>query len=268
MSEDRLHVVAEDGEADERVARLSTALAELDAENETTAMVPIATLAPMISAIADALGHVGGPPSSEASLEAQRDALRMAAREEARHRFRLSRIGSGCMAAALSGLWLIPQLTRAWGNEGVSAVMEASLVAPLFAYPLFDPLAFGFGLYAWLFFALTWFMEQTDLRRIDWVTTDEARGVLLKRAVLAARQRGDQDSIRKADLRDALGNGLRPAFALRLLGGRDVSASFLDRVTGQHIAELTAHGVLAPSTEASLSPRYLLAGDVARDLKP
>ena len=129
-------------------------------------------------------------------------------------------------------------------------------------------IAFGLALYAWLFFALTWFMEQNDVRRIDWVTTDAARAVLVRRAVLAARQRGDQDSIRKSDLRDALGRGLRPTFALRLLGARDVSASFLDRVTGQHIAELIAQGVLAPSTEASLSPRYLVAEDVSSELQP
>lgn len=268
MSEDRLQVVPEDGEVNERFAQLSTVLAKLDSGGGETALVPMATVAPMISAIVEALGHVGGADSRDASLETARQAIRAEAREEARHRFRLSRVGSGCIAVAFSGLWLIPQVTSAWGAEGVAAVMQASLLGPLFAYPLFDPLTFGFGLYAWLFFGLTWFMEQTDLRRIDWVTTDEARGVLLKRAVLEARKRGDQDSIRKSDLRDALGRGLRPAFALRLLGGRDVTASFLDRVTGQHIAELTAQGVLAPSTEASLSPRYLLAGDVSRELKP
>jgi len=269
MSDDRLQVMAEDdGEVSERFAQLSTVLAKLDDGGDETALVPVATVAPMISAIVEALGYAAGGDAREASLETTRQAIRAEAREEARSRFRLSRVGSGSIAVALSGLWLIPQVASAWGSEGVAAVMQASLVGPLFAYPLFDPLAFGFGLYAWLFFALTWFMEQTDLRRIDWVTTDEARGVLLKRAVLEARQRGDQDSIRKSDLRDALGRRLRPALALRLLGGQDVSASFLDRVTGQHIAELTAQGVLAPSTEASLSPRYLLAGDVSRDLNP
>jgi hypothetical protein len=268
MSEDRLQVVTEDGDANERFAQLSTVLAKLESGSDETALVPVASVAPMISAIAEVLGYGGGVDSRDASLETTRQAIRAEARDEARHRFRLSRVGSGSIAVALSGLWLIPQVASAWGGEGVAAVIQASLVAPLFAYPLFDPLVFGFGLYAWLFFALTWFMEQTDLRRIDWVTTDEARGILLKRAVLAARQRGDQDSIRKSDMRDALGRGLRPAFALRLLGGRDVTASFLDRVTGHHLAELTAQGVLAPSTEASLSPRYLLAGDVSRDLKP
>jgi hypothetical protein len=56
--------------------------------------------------------------------------------------------------------------------------------------------------------------------------------------------------------------------ALRLLGARDVSASFLDHVTTYHIGELAAQGVLAPSTKASLSPRYLVAEEVTKDLMP
>lgn len=268
MAEDRLQIVAEDEEARARAEQLSTALAEMSSDSGAPALVPVGAVAPMISAVIDALGHVPAPGAAEVALEAQRQSLRAEAREEAHHRFRLSRIGSGCMATVLSVLWLIPQLTAALGSAALASVVGASLIAPLFAWPLFDPLTFGLGLYAWLFFGLTWFMEQSDLRRIDWVTTDQARGVLLRRAVLSARQRGDQKSITKSDLRDALGRGLRPAFALRLLGGRDVSASFLDRVAGQHVAELTAQGVLAPSTEASLSPRYLIAEDVSRDLKP
>ncbi len=267
MAEDRLQIVA-DEEAQARADQLSTALAEMSSGSGAPALVPVAAVAPMISAVIDALGHVPAPGAAEVALEHQRQSLRIEAREEAQHRFRLSRIGSGFIATGLSVLWLIPQVTTAVGSAALAGVVGASLIAPLFAWPLFDPLFFGLGLYAWLFFALTWFMEQTDLRRIDWVTTDQARGVLLKRAVLTARQRGDQESITKSDIRDALGRGLRPAFALRLLGGRDVSASFLDRVAGQHISELTAQGVLAPSTEASLSPRYLIAEDVSRDLKP
>jgi len=267
MAEDRLQIVA-DEEAQARADQLSTALAEMSSGSGAPALVPVAAVAPMISAVIDALGHVPAPGAAEVALEHQRQSLRVEAREEAQHRFRLSRIGSGFLATVLTVLWLIPQITTAIGSAALAGVVGASLIAPLFAWPLFDPLFFGFGLYAWLFFGLTWFMEQTDLRRIDWVTTDHARGVLLKRAVLTARQRGDQEAITKSDIRDALGRGLRPAFALRLLGGRDVSASFLDRVAGQHISELTAQGVLAPSTEASLSPRYLIAEDVSRDLKP
>lgn len=268
MAEDRLQIVAENEEAQARADQLSTALAEMSSGSGSPALVPVAAVAPMISAVIDALGHIPAPGAAEVALESQRQALRAEAREEAHHRFHLSRVGSGFLATALSLLWLIPQIAAASGSAVVASVLGASLIAPLFAWPLFDPLTFGLGLYGWLFFGLTWFMEQTDLRRIDWVTTDEARGVLLKRAVLSARQRGDQESITKSDLRDALGRSLRPAFALRLLGGRDVSASFLDRVAGHHIAELTAHGVLAPSTEATLSPRYLIAEDVSRDLKP
>ena len=264
MSEDRLHVVADAEEAG-KSALESTALAELDDSNPSNTL---ATVGPMVSALVEALGQIGASGSREVALEARSRAIRAEAREEAHYRFRLSRIGSGCAAGALSGLWLLPQVVAAWGAGGLATALESSLLAPMFAYSLFDPIAFGLALYAWLFFALTWFMEQNDVRRIDWVTTDSARAVLVRRAVLTARQRGDQDSIRKSDLRDALGRGLRPSFALRLLGARDVSASFLDRVTGQHIAELIAQGVLAPSTEASLSPRYLVAEDVSSELQP
>lgn len=273
MAEDRLHVVEsrdDSSETDtrERIVELSTALTELDAGGDENALVPVSSVAPMVSAIVAALGGRTTPATSESTLEVRRQAVRVEAIEESRHRFRLSRVGSGAVASTLSGLWLLPQVVAAFGGEAAAGALQASLVAPLFAYPLFDPIAFGLALYAWLFFALTWLMEQNDLRRVDWVTTDAARGDLLKKAVMKARQRGDQDSITKSDMRDALGRGLRPTFALRLLGARDVTASFLDRVTSYHVSELAAQGVLAPSTQASLSPRYLIAEEVSRELKP
>lgn len=257
-----------DADARERFNQLSTALAQIDAPGAETSLVPIGTVAPMVSSIIEALGHVGQLATASESITAQRRALRAEAREEARHRFRLSRLGSGSIAALASGLWMLPSLGTAFGNENVSTALEASMIGPLYAWPLAEPVLFGLALYGWLFFALTWFMEQNDLARIDWVTTDEARGTLLKRAVLAARQRGDADSLTKADLLGALGRGLRPTLVLRLLGARDVSASFLDRVTDQHVAELTAQGVLEPADDVELSPRYRLEDGVMEQIRP
>ena len=254
--------------ARDRFAQLSNALAEIDSDTGATSLVPLSTVAPMVTAIIEALGQAGQLESRDASPPAQRQALRVEAREEARHRFRLSRVGSGSIAALVSGLWMLPTLTAAFGSDNASNALEASIIAPMFAHPLSEPIMFGVALYAWLFFALTWFMEQNDLARIDWVTTDEARGLLLKRSVLAARQRGDADTITKADLRSALGRGLRPTFLLRLLGARDVSASFLDRVTSLHVAELTAQSILTPTGDTELSPRYLVDENVAKELKP
>lgn len=275
MAEDRLHVVSEsesestDPETQERMVRLSTALAEVEEAADGSALVPVDSVAPLVTAIVDALGYVNNQQgSSESSIGIQRQTVRSEAVAEARSRYRLSRVGSGSVATVASGLWMLPQAIAAFGGEAVTAAFQTSLLAPLFAYVYFDPIAFGVALYGWLFFAMTWLMEQNDLRRIDWVTTDAARSVLLKKAVLAARQRGEQESITKSDIRDAIGRGLRPTFALRLLGARDVSASFLDRVTSLHVEELAAQGVLAPSTQASLSPRYLVAEDVSRDLMP
>lgn len=257
-----------DAEASERFARLSRVMAELDSHGVATALVPVATVAPMVSAIIDALGQVGQFQQNGASPAAQRQTIRLEARDEACHRFRLSRLGSGFIASLVSALWVLPTVTAAWGNDNVTAAIEASIVAPIFAYSLFEPITFSIALYAWMFFALTWFMEQNDLTRIDWITTDECRGLLLKRAVLAARQRGDADTITRADLRDALGSGLKPSFILRLFGARDVSDSFLDRVVSLHAQELTAQRVLIPAEEASLSPRYVVAESVSREVKP
>jgi hypothetical protein len=273
MVDERLQVVGEEddgdgrGAPDDRIVRLSTALAEVEATADGSALVPVEAVAPLVSAIVDALGNSALPASLVARIT-ERQALRSEAIDEARARYRLSRVGSGAIASAVSFLWLAPQVVGAFAGEAAVTALQTSLLGPLFAWPLFDALAFGVALYAWLFFGLTWLMEQNDLRRIDGVTTDSARSVLLRRAVLSARQRGEQDSITKADMRDALGRGLRPTLALRLLGARDVTASFLDRVTASHIDELSAQGVLAPSRQASLSPRYLVAEEVSKDLKP
>ena len=253
-------------EARERFAQLSNALVEIDSDTSATSLVPVSTVAPMVTAIIEALGQAGQLEPREASSTAQRQAIRVEAREEARHRFQLSRIGSGFVAALVTGLWLLPMVTAAFGSDSVSNALQASILAPMFAHPLSEPILFGLALYGWLFFALTWFMEQNDRSRIDWVTTDAARGALMRRAIASARVRGEQDSITKADLRDAVGSRFRPIFALRALGVRDVTASFLDRVVGHHITELVAQGALTPSESASLSPRYLIAESVTSEL--
>ena len=277
VSEERLQAVPESEEPQEeapdarqRLAQLSTALAQLDVDSDTTALVPVESVAPMVTAIMKAIGQAPATStgSGEALAETRRHAIREEALEEAHARYRISRVGSGAVASITTVLWLLPQLVTAFGSEAAIAALQTSILAPLFAYAYFDPIAFGIMLYAWFFFGLTGIMEQNDRRRIDYVTTDAARATLLRRAVLAARQRGEQDSITKADVRDAIGRGLRPTFALRLVGARDVSASFLDRVTSFHVSELSAQGVLAPSTQASLSPRYLVAEEVSRDLMP
>jgi len=105
-------------------------------------------------------------------------------------------------------------MVSAFGSEDASTVLEASILTPMFAHALFEPVSFGIGLYAWMFFALTWFMEQNDRSRIDWVTTDAARSALMRRAIASARVRGEQDSITKSGLRDAVGSRFRPIFAL------------------------------------------------------
>jgi hypothetical protein len=257
-----------DPEARERFTQLSNALAELDGTGASTALVPLSTVAPMVSAIIDALGQGGHLGVGDGSASAQRQEIMVGARDEARHRFRLSRIGSGAIATFLSVVWMIPTLAAATGNENVTFALEASFVAPLFVHPLFEPLGFGLALYAWLFFGLTWFMEQNDLERIDRITTDEYRGLLLRRAVLSARQRGDADTVTRADLRAALDRGLRPAWILRILGAKDVSASFLDRVANLHVTELVARRVLLPTDEVALTPRFLIDEDVSAGIQP
>ena len=253
-------------ESRERYNELSDALAELDGDTGTTALVPVETVAPMVAAILEALNSSGQLDARKPSSVAKGDAIRAEAKEEAAYRFRLSRYTSGVVGMLASTIWLFPTMVSAFGGEDASTVLEASILAPMFAHALFEPISFGIGLYAWMFFALTWFMEQNDRSRIDWVTTDAARGALMRRAISLARARGEHDSITKADLRDAVGSRFRPIFALRALGVRDVTASFLDRVVGHHITELTAQGALTPSESASLSPRYTIAESVTSEL--
>ncbi len=62
------------------------------------------------------------------------------------------------------------------------------------------------------------------------------------------------------------GRRFRPIFALRLLSVRDVTASFLDRVVGHHITELTAQGAITPADTASLSPRFTIAESVTDEI--
>jgi len=250
----------------DRYNELSVALAGIDGDTGTTALVPVETVAPMVAAILDALHSSGQLDTQTTSSAARVASIRAEAKDEAAYRFQLSRYTSGVVGMLASAIWIFPTMVGAFGNQDASTVLEASLLAPMFAHALFEPISFGIGLYSWMFFALTWFMEQNDRSRIDWVTTDSARGALMRRAISFARLRGEHDTITKADLRNAVGSRFRPIFALRALGVRDVSASFLDRVVGHHINELTAQGALTPSEEASLSPRYTIAESVNNEL--
>lgn len=252
-------------ESRERFNQLSAALAELDTDTAATSLVPIHQVAPMVTAIFQALGEIGGRGGR--TLADEWEAIRTEARQEAHARFRLSRYASAAFASAATGFWVLPGLVAAWGNEGVSAALQASILSPVFAHPLSEAISFGLALYAWMFFGLTWFMEQNDLARIDWVTTDSARRSLLEKAVRAARVRGDSDTIMRADLREAVDRVYRPGFVLRLLGARDLTPSFLDRVVGQHVAELEARQVLDPVEGASISPRYAVADEVLVEIK-
>ena len=101
MAEERLKTVAEAVTEDEevvdarsRLQKLSTALAQLDVDTETTALVPVESVAPMVSAIIEALGRQPDPTPVEALAESRRQAIRAEAAEEARARYRLSRVGS------------------------------------------------------------------------------------------------------------------------------------------------------------------------------
>jgi len=256
-----------DEESRERFQELSNALVAMDTD-PGSALVPLSSVGPMVSAIMEAIHPAPREDARERTAEIRRREIRNEAREEARHRFRLPRLGSGAIAALVTGLGLLPVLVEASGSPAVSGALEASFIAPIFADPLFEPLSFGVAVYAWLFFGLTWFMEQNDLQRIDRILTEEFRRRLVRSAVLSARQRGDIESVTRSDMRSAVDRQLRPAFILRLLGARDVAPSFLDRVVEFHAAELVGQGVLKPAGTAELSPRYTLAPELAEQIQP
>ena len=167
----------------DRYNELSVALAELDGDTGTTAVVPVATVAPMVVAILDALNSSGQLDAQTTSSAARVTSIRAEAKEEAAYRFRLSRYTSGVVGMLASAIWIFPTMVNAFGGQDASTVLEASILAPMFSHALFEPISFGIGLYSWMFFALTWFMEQNDRSRIDWETTDSARGALMRRAI-------------------------------------------------------------------------------------
>jgi hypothetical protein len=75
----------------ERFDELSAALVELDGGTGTTALVPVETVAPMVAAILEGLNSRGQLDAHTPSAVARGDAIRAEAKEEAAHRFRLSR---------------------------------------------------------------------------------------------------------------------------------------------------------------------------------
>jgi hypothetical protein len=75
----------------ERFDELSAALVELDGGTGTTALVPVETVAPMVAAILEALNSRGQLDAHTPPAVARGDEIRAEAKEEAAHRFRLSR---------------------------------------------------------------------------------------------------------------------------------------------------------------------------------
>lgn len=241
----------------ERFSELSDALALLDS-GSSTSLVPMDTVAPLVTTILEAMeGRQVAAPSGPS----KRELLRAAARQEAALRFRVPRYASAGLGAVVTSLWVLPNLVSAAGSPGVANALQASMLGPLFGNPTLDAVFFGVMVYAWIFFGLTWVMEQNDLSRIDWVTTDEARSTLLRRAVTAG-----SGTVSKARLRDLVGKTFNRGIVLKLLGARDVSPSFLDEVVDQHVSDLVGRGVLLPVEGASLSPRYEVAQQVIEEI--
>jgi len=241
----------------ERFSELSDALALLDS-GSSTSLVPMDTVAPLVSTILEAMeGRQAAAPSGPS----KRELLRASARQEAALRFRVPRYASAGLGGVVTGLWVLPNLVSAAGSPGVANALQASMLGPLFGNPTLDAVFFGVMVYAWIFFGLTWVMEQNDLSRIDWVTTDDARSTLLRRAVTAG-----SGTVSKSRLRDLVGKTFNRGIVLKLLGARDVSPSFLDEVVDQHVSDLVGRGVLLPVEGASLSPRYEVAQQVIEEI--
>ena len=71
----------------DRYNELSAALAELDGDTSTTVLVPVATVAPMVAAILEALSSSGQLDAQKTSAAARIQAIRTEAKEEAAYHF-------------------------------------------------------------------------------------------------------------------------------------------------------------------------------------
>lgn len=239
-----------------RYQRLLEGLEFLD-RPPSTALVPIQDIPALVAAIKQALGP---PEKTQTPLEARAE-FREIARTELHQRLFLPRIGSGVFAAMCAFLFSVGEKFK---EDPLVGLWVQSRTGKL--------MIFMSMLYSALFFAMTWWMEQTASARAEWLATEDGRRHLCAKLLhevpphLSSPEDPKAFCFSFSDLVRVIRGQARHGLPLPFLP-RGLSGAAAEKLARAHLDELEARGVVQRLPGKRLDVLYKMDTDAAEEMR-
>lgn len=211
----------------------------------------------LVAAIKQALGP---PEKTQTPLETHAE-FREVARTELHQRLFLPRIGSGAFAAMCALLFTVGEKFKEDPLVGLWIQSRTGKLA-----------IFVSMLYSALFFAMTWWMEQTATARAEWLATEDGRrhlfGNLLHevRPHLSSPEDPEASCFSFSDLVHVIRGRARHGLPLPFLP-RGLSGAAAEKLAKAHLDELEARGVVQRLPGKRLDVLYKMDADAAEEMR-
>lgn len=175
--------------------------------------------------------------------------LKAEARDDARSRGFIPRIGSGAFAAICTFLFAFP-----------NSMKDNPIIGKWLENPMFQLILLVLILYSGVFFLMTWTRERRQAERVEFLSTEEG----LRNTMIRLFQQRDKETEhpRRFTLRDftkALGpskySANHPPISL-LFGGGSISDSLADKIANLHISKLLSRGVIIETQQEGLDRTF------------
>jgi hypothetical protein len=219
----------------------------------STALVPIQDIPALVAAVRQALA----PEATVATSAQQRAEHREVGRREVHEQVLLPRIGSGIFSGVCGAL-----LTFA--GELKDNVILGPMLATPDARAFLAMMFFGSG----ILFIWTWWSEQRQNARLEWLATDEGRREILARTLRSAdHHRGASTRFAYSDVIDAIRDDRRSPLLLLLPPSR-ISPTAAERLANLHLEELERRGIIKKTSGPSLDPEYEVETSILEQIAP
>jgi hypothetical protein len=234
---------------EERFHILTAALAYCES-GRSTALVPVEDIPALVTAIAQAISTAQAP-----TLAQQRGEYRETVRADLHRHAIPMRIGSGVFAGVCTGLLAV---SKQFADDPLLGMWIAS--------PMGRLVLLSMALYAGIFFVMSWWSEQKQGARLEWLSTDEGRRAVLG-SVLSrlSEQPSGALEFSYSDFVDAIQDRPRKRSPFSFASGR-LSVSAAEKLANLHLSELEKNGAIRRLDGVRLEPRYAVDSNIRKEL--
>lgn len=240
--------VFSDAASEDRFAALNHGLASVDS-GVGLQLVPVHQILAIVQAVTASM-----KPSSTESLARDRLIYRESAALDARTRIMIPRVGSGACAAVCAAIFAFS-----------SSLKDNPVLAPLSAVPgFYQLLVMGF-LLSGFFFLGTWWIEQHQLSRAEWLASDSGLRAILDHLTedRSVAEHGSFSMLELSDTISRLGSRFIFPFPVRSsLGGQTA-----EKLAKLHVEELEKRGMVKKTGGKLFSVTYAMEPELLEELR-